>query len=346
VIGLLSLGTAAFAQEPLRAPMITQWGEWLDPHNVLPEYPRPQLVRTDWLNLNGTWEFALLPPNAERPERFTESILVPFPVESALSGVRQHATDEAIWYRRTFTLPSAWDGRRVLLHFGAVDWEARVWVNGELAGEHRGGYDPFTFDITDALQSAETHEVVVRAWDPSDGGQQPHGKQVRDPGGIWYTPSSGIWQTVWLEPVPESHIADLDIEPDLAAATLSITPNFGGSVRDGDRLEVTLLDESARVATVTATLSGGSPTASVDLVVDDPKPWSPDSPFLYDLHVRLWRGNDVIDEVSSYTGLRDIEIGSDQSGDLRLVLNGEPLFHQALAGEWHDTVVAVEARRY
>src|SRR5262245_22931019 len=177
-------------------PLLTRWAKDVAPDRVHPEYPRPQMVRKDWKNLNGLWELAFAKKGEEPPsgKELPERILVPFPVESALSGVMKRA--DHLWYRRTVTVPGDWAGRRVLLHFGAVDWEARVWVNGKKVGEHRGGYDPFSFDVTDALKKSGDQEVVVGVWDPSDGGPQPRGKQVKKPEGIYYTPITGIWQTV------------------------------------------------------------------------------------------------------------------------------------------------------
>lgn len=346
------LGTSVvLAQEPPRSPLTTQWGGMLEAEHVLQAYPRPQLVRDAWLNLNGIWEFALLSPTAERPEQFEDRILVPFPVESALSGVMSSATNKGIWYRRTFAIPEGWNGQRVLLHFGAIDWESQVWVNGALVGEHLGGYDPFFFDITETLLPTGPQEIVVRAWDPSDGGEQPHGKQVRQPGGIWYTASSGIWQTVWLEPVSQSYIADLSFSTDIDAGLVRLTASIGGPVYSEQRLEAVLFDGEDPVATDTVEISDGASHASLELTIDDPKMWSPDSPFLYDLRVRLIHRDEAIDEVQSYTALRSIELGPDQNGDLRLLLNGEPLFHLGVLdqGFWPDglyTAPSDEALRF
>src|SRR4051812_18911936 len=191
---------------PMGAPLMTRWARDVDPAKPLPEYPRPTMVRSEWQNLNGLWDYAIRPKGEGKPEKFDGKILVPFPVESALSGVmKQVGPDNRLWYRRTFTAPAGPAGRRTLLHFGACDWETTVWVNGKELGKHQGGYDPFSFDITDALNTGE-QEIVVSVWDPSDAGPQPRGKQVRQPRGIWYTPTTGIWQTVWLEPVWPTHI--------------------------------------------------------------------------------------------------------------------------------------------
>ncbi len=198
--------TAAQDWAPKQAPLMTKWAKDVTPEKVHPEYPRPQMVRKEWQNLNGLWDYADQAQGRRRSRKdWDGKILVPFPVESALSGVMKHVgPDNRLWYRRTFKVPEKWSGQRVLLHFGAVDWDTTVSVNGKEVGEHRGGYDPFTFDVTDALKKTGENEVVVSVWDPSDAGFQPRGKQVRRPHSIWYTPTTGIWQTVWLEPVPDS----------------------------------------------------------------------------------------------------------------------------------------------
>ena len=188
---------------PGKAPLMTRWAAEVSPTNSLPDYPRPQLVRTDWLSLNGLWDYAITPDSFNRLPPFSTKILVPFPVESALSGVMTNFDEHSkLWYHRTFSVPESWQGRRVRLHFGAVDWHCQVWVDGRAIGQHQGGYDAFTFDITDALRWKGAEEVSVCATDPTEG-DQPRGKQSRKPEGIFYTSSSGIWQTVWLEPVPE-----------------------------------------------------------------------------------------------------------------------------------------------
>ena len=206
---LLLLVPLAWADDwkPAQSPLMTRWAKDVSPHNALPEYPRPQMVRQPWLNLNGLWQVDL---DASRNEALPvgkvlpQKVLVPYPIESALSGVGKHA--DRVWYRRTFQVPAEWKASRVLLHFGAVDWEATVYVNGKQLGTHRGGYDPFSFDITEALKDGTEQELIVKVFDPTNQGDQPRGKQVLDPRGIWYTPATGIWQTVWLEPVPAAQI--------------------------------------------------------------------------------------------------------------------------------------------
>ena len=190
---------------PVFGKIMTRWASEVRPETVHREYPRPQMERAEWLNLNGLWEYAIRPAGEPEPEAFDGHILVPFPAESALSGVRKPVGKEnRLWYRRTFRIPKTWKKKRVLINFEAVDWETRVLVNGEEAGSHKGGYDPFFFDITDHLKRRGDQEIVLSVWDPVNEGTQPRGKQVGNPRGIWYTSVTGIWATVWLEPVPET----------------------------------------------------------------------------------------------------------------------------------------------
>jgi len=313
---------AALAQwQPAAGPLKTRWTAEVSPENAHPEYPRPQMVRRDWMNLNGLWELAIAPKEAAKPEVFPKQILVPFPVESALSGVMRSVSEaDQLWYRRVFTLPRDWAGRRVLLHFGAVDFEAGVWVNGLEIGRHRGGYDGFFFDVTDSLKANGTNELIVSAYDPTDAGTQPRGKQVRKPGGIWYTATSGIWQTVWLEPVGAAYIQDLKITPDFdhgAVTVRATTPLVLGEYA----VEVKVRHRGAVVATV-STVAG----QEAYVKIPRPQPWSPEDPFLYDLEVSLRLGSHAIDHVESYFGLRKISLGKDAKGFTRLCLNNRPYF--------------------
>ena len=337
-------GHDAEAWKPQPGTLLTRWAADVDPALPLPEYPRPQLVRDDWLNLNGPWSYAIT-RSLTPPEVYDGSLLVPFPVESSLSGVMRRVTpDERLWYRRTFEVPDAWRAQRVLLHFGAVDWEATVWVDGVQVGSHRGGYDPFSFDVTDALADHHTHEVVVRVFDPTDAGDQPRGKQVRDPHGIWYTPVTGIWQTVWLESVPEHHIASLRLDPSYEHANVRIV--VGG---DADPERVTL-HATATVGGHVVASTSGRPDRPLQIDVPDPRAWSPDDPFLYDLTLELRHGDEVVDRVASYFGLRDVAI-ADVGGVMRILLNGEALFQYGTLdqGYWPDglyTAPTDEALRY
>ncbi len=325
--------------------LTTQWTEDVSPEAVLPEYPRPQMVRDDWLNLNGRWEYATRRRDTPQPDRFDGEILVPFPVESTLSGVGRRVTEnDHLWYRRSFSVPAEWSGQRVLLHFGAVDWEAVVWVDGKRVGSHRGGYDPFAFDITDALTAASSHQVTIRVWDPSDRGKQPRGKQRQRSGGIWYTPSSGIWQTVWLEPVPPTSISTLKLTPNLEASLLELTVSTRGR-REGHTIEAVALDGDREISRVT-----GRPGALLQLKVEQAKLWSPGSPFLYGLRVKLLKDAQQVDQVASYFGMRKISLGND-GGITRILLNNKPLFQIGPLdqGFWPDglyTAPTDEALRY
>src|SRR5688500_7307029 len=215
---------------PAKGRLMTRWAKDVKPDSVLPEYPRPQMVRKEWQNLNGLWDYAIRPRDEAKPAKWDGKILVPFAAESALSGVMKDVgAANRLWYRRKFALPEKWTGQRVLLHFGAVDWEATVWVNGKEVGTHRGGFDPFSFDLTDALSKTGEQEIVVAAWDPSDAGPQPRGTQGAHPSGIFYTSVTGIWQTVWLEPVPEVRVESLKIVPDVDAGTVRVTVNVAGA---------------------------------------------------------------------------------------------------------------------
>ncbi|MGH7134263.1 MAG: sugar-binding domain-containing protein, partial [Pirellulales bacterium] len=211
--------------QPAKGPLKTRWAKDVDPKQPLNEYPRPQLARETWQNLNGLCDYAILPKDAPRPEKFEGQVLVPYPIESALSGVMKRVgPDQRLWYRLKFTpnLNCTAQQRR-LLHVGAVDWQTEEWLNGQEIGEHRGGYDPFSFDITDAVSGKGEQELVVSVWDPSDAGPQPRGKQVNKPGGIFYTPTTGIWQTVWLETVPAGYVTSLKIVPDLDGKQVKVT---------------------------------------------------------------------------------------------------------------------------
>ncbi|MBK7406156.1 MAG: beta galactosidase jelly roll domain-containing protein [Phycisphaerales bacterium] len=309
--------------QPSKVPLRTRWAADVSPLTPLPEYPRPTLVRSDWLSLNGPWQWAPAPaePNAAPPDSMPGQILVPFPIESALSGVAEH--HEHLWYRRAFEVPAEWQGKRVLLHFGAVDWEAQVWVNGKPIGSHQGGYDPFTFDITDALAGSGPQTLVVRVDDPTDGSTQPRGKQVRKPEGIWYTPTTGIWQSVWIEPVPQASIERLHIEPDYDRQTVTVSVDARGQAKDADVFVVVTVPDEAR--TLSAKVVKPGEPAEIDLSTAF-RPWSPDKPDLYTVLVALESPGGESDNVESYFGVRKIEIKPDAQGITRIHLNNKPTF--------------------
>ncbi|WP_314411892.1 PA14 domain-containing protein [Streptomyces kroppenstedtii] len=308
----------------------TKWGKDVTPANAHREYPRPQLTRDDWKNLNGSWQFAAAEAGERPPvgRQLAEKILVPYPVESQLSGIERH--EDRMWYRRTFTVPKDWkigSKQRLRLNFGAVDWRSEVYVNGTKVADHQGGYDKFSADVTDALEPGSTQELIVGVYDPTDaadGENPPIGKQRLDPSGIWYTPSSGIWQTVWMEPVAADHVDSLALTPDVGAGTLTVAPK---GVRDGVRVTATAYEGKRRVATVSGRT--GSP---LTLRIRDARLWSPDDPFLYDLRVRVGK-----DRVESYFGMRSIAV-ENVEGTPRTVLNGKPVFMMATLdqGFWPD----------
>ncbi len=330
------------APAPAPSTLETRWARDVRPDHVLPEYPRPQLRRPGWRNLNGWWSYALTAGDAPRPAAWDGRILVPFPIESQLSGVRRAVEpSQRLWYRRTFRAPALPGGGRLLLHFGAVDWETTVWVNGREVGVHRGGYDPFTFDITDALRPGASQELVVGVRDPTDSGPQPRGKQVLRPHGIWYTAVTGIWQTVWLEPVPRSYITGLVITPAVSAGAVKVRVETAGGA-PGARVTITALAGRRPVATWS-----GDADSTATLAIPHPRLWSPATPFLYGLRVRLAGG----DAVASYFGMRSIAVAPDSAGVNRLFLNGKPLFEFGTLdqGWWPDglyTAPTEAARRF
>ena len=311
-----------FAQwKPVGDKIKTPWAEKVDPANVLPEYPRPQMVRSQWVNLNGLWDYAIKPIGAMEPKTMDGKILVPFAVESSLSGVQKSLTEkDELWYRRTFSVPAAWKGSNVLLNFGAVDWKADVFVNDILVGSHTGGFTPFSLDITPYLKAKGDQKLVVRVFDGTDKGYQPRGKQVLNPNGIWYTPVSGIWQTVWIEPVAKSHISGIKAIPNLDQKNIAVTV-AAENCTTGDLVEVKILDKGKLVASAT-----GFPGSPLRLGIAEPKLWSPGSPFLYDMKVSLVRNGKKIDEVESYTAMRKFSVGRDADDIVRLELNNEPVF--------------------
>jgi hypothetical protein len=317
-------GTTKAADEWKPAPntIMTPWAEKVDPAHPLPEYPRPQMVRGAWTNLNGLWDYAITEKDAPRPGKWDGKILVPFCIESALSGVKKPLDqNHRLWYRRTFAAPELKDGNRLLLHFGAVDWETHVSVNGKEVGSHQGGYDPFTFDVTDALNKSGDNELVVS--------------------GIYYTPCSGIWQTVWLEPVDEVHVDRLEIIPDLDAQQVRVIPFYESKaprvavivdVLDGERIVGTLRTDNAN--------GGASGSAFTLHGIPGLKPWTPESPNLYGLHVTMLRDGKQVDFVQSYFAFRKYALAKDDNGILRPTLNNKPIFMSGPLdqGFWPDGI--------
>lgn len=307
--------------QPAGDKIKTRWASQIDVNNVLPEYPRPIMERAEWQNLNGLWDYAIQPVGSQKPAGFDGEILVPFAIESSLSGVQKRVgRDNELWYQRTFTVPAKWKNNRILLHFGAVDWKADVWVNDVKVGQHTGGYTPFSFDITPALVNGK-NKLEVKVWDPTDQGFQPRGKQVNKPEGIWYTPVTGIWQTVWLEPVPEKYIENIRITPDIDKKTLSVEA-LVNTTSSADRIEVTVKEGGQVVATAQSINN-----LPVEIAMpENMKLWSPDSPNLYDLEITLWDGAKVVDKVNSYAAMRKYSIKRDDKGIVRLQLNNKDQF--------------------
>lgn len=262
--------------------LVTRWGKQVTPENAWRSYPRPQMKRERWINLNGQWDYAIRPKIEAQPDSMDGKILVPFAVESRLSGVaRKVGPDDRIWYRRSFEVPADWAGQRVVLHFGAVDFEAHVLVNGGVVGSHRGGSDTFDFDITDYLKPG-ANDLVVQVTDPTSAGPQPRGKQQLDPKSIWYTPVSGIWQTVWLEPVPKLHIENVNVTPDIDADLLDVDVALNRSASDQDAVRITARADGKVVSSKLIRAN-----RRTQLPVPNARLWSPDNPYLYDLDVEL-----------------------------------------------------------
>lgn len=340
-ISLLLLVLSQFAVQAqekswslVRERIVTPWAEQVDINAPLPEYPRPQLVRNDnWKNLNGLWNYTIVPKNQKATTKYEGKILVPFAVESALSGVgRRVGKDSVLWYQHNITVPTNMRGKKVLLHFGAVDWQTEVFVNGKSAGKHEGGFDPFSFDITKLLTRSGNQEIKVRVWDPTDDGPQPRGKQINKPDGIWYTPVTGIWQTVWLEAVPETYIESTKQTPDIDAKTLTVSAAVAAA-KPGDQIRVQALAGGKVVAEQVVPAD-----ATAVLKLEDQHLWSPDDPYLYDLKVALVRGSKAVDQVDSYFAMRKISMAPDAAGIQRMLLNNKFLFQYGPLdqGWWPD----------
>ena len=347
--------------------LMTRWGREVTPDNAWRSYPRPQLKRERWLNLNGLWDYAIARDSAPQPARMDGQILVPYPVESKLSRVARKVTpDDRIWYRRSFTVPQEWAGEHIMLNFGAVDFAATIWINGAVVGSHKGGFDTFGFDITDYLKLGQ-NELVVQVADPTSAGTQPRGKQILDPSGIWYTAVSGIWQTVWLEPVPKLHIDDVRATPDIDRGVVDVAVALSGWANDTDAVKLTA---SAGGKVIASTIIRANRRAT--LAIPNARLWSPDDPYLYDLKAelvtvadpyagqeerdrraydaRFTAGEDRTyaaariagaprDTVDAYFAMRKISIGPGRvAGQPAILLNNKPLFQNGTLdqGWWPD----------
>ena len=307
----------------------TRWTDSVNYDCPLPEYPRPQLERKNWQNLNGRFEYAITDLNESFPEKYDGEIIVPFAPECYLSGVgKTIEPDNYLWYRKRFVLKDFFKNKNVILNFGAVDWKCKVYINRTLVTEHTGGYVPFSVDITPYITDGE-NELIVRVFDPTDANWQDRGKQVRKSVGFWYTATSGIWQTVWLEPVSDIYVKKLKITPDIDKSCVNITTDFVGNaiikavVKDGDNV----------------VFAGEIERENAQIKIKDMKTWSPEDPFLYDIAIALCgdSGN-VYDVVSSYFGMRKFSIGYDDKRIPRLYLNNKPYFQNGLLdqGYWSD----------
>ncbi|WP_200976702.1 glycoside hydrolase family 2 protein [Echinicola sp. 20G] len=335
--GLMLAQSLAWAQEgswaPAEGKIMTEWADQVNPENVHQEYPRPHMVREDnWQNLNGLWSYQIQSKGGNAPSSYEGEILVPFAVESALSGVgKTVGKDQELWYKTTFEAKKS-SKERVLLHFGAVDWETEVFVNGTSVGVHQGGYTPFSFDITDALKGRKGNELVVRVWDPTDEGPQPRGKQVNRPHGIWYTPVTGIWQTVWTENVPSSHIVSTKNTADIDAGTLTIETEVE-SAQSSHKVKVKVLSAGEVVSEKVVAVG-----EEAVLPIENAKLWEPGNPFLYDLEVSLVSGNRVVDQIEGYAAMRKVSMELDDDGVQRMLLNNKFVFQYGPLdqGWWPD----------
>jgi hypothetical protein len=314
-------------------PIITKWSQDVDPLKPWLQYPRPDMVRNAWINLNGLWDFAITQKGI-KPEKWDGSILVPYPVESAISGVRKRVNEnQNLWYKRSFSIPNVWNKKHILLNFEACDWETTVWIDGKEAGTHRGGYDPFTFDITATLANKKLHELLVCVWDPTDKGTQPRGKQVSSPGSIWYTPTTGIWQTVWIEPVNESYIASFRTVTDADNGAIMLKTD----VKNAQAGSLTYKIKKEGKTIITAT---GKPEDGIKFFIKDPILWTPDKPFLYDISIELKNNGKTVDHITSYTGIRKISVGKTADGFTRMLLNNEFVYQNGPLdqGFWPDGI--------
>lgn len=318
----LALTLCAQAQwKPAGDKIKTQWAEQINPKSVLPEYPRPQMERTDWVNLNGEWAYAIKPKGEAIPTAYDGNILVPFAIESSLSGVQKEVGENnELWYQRDFAVPANWKNKDILLNFGAVDWKADVFVNDILIGSHQGGFTPFSFNITPYLNGKSNQKLVVRVWDPSDKGFQPRGKQTSRPEGIWYTPVTGIWQTVWLEPVATNHVTSIKAIPNIDNGTMAVTVATSQNCNAGI-VEVKLMDKGNVVAS-----AKGIQGKELRMAVKNPTLWDTTNPYLYDMTVSLSKDGKVVDEVKSYTAFRKISSKRDANGIMRMQLNNKNVF--------------------
>jgi beta-galactosidase/beta-glucuronidase len=341
-------GVQAQSWKAVEGKIISQWAKTVNPENAWQEYPRPQFERAQWKNLNGLWDYAILKTNEIQPKRYQGKILVPFSFESPLSGVGKNIDPEdKMWYRKNFELPKNWSGKDVVIHFEAVDYTCAVWVNDVLVGTHKGGFDRFSFNITPYLKPNRQQKIVLAVEDATNFSSQPRGKQQINASGIYYTPVSGIWQTVWLEAVSsEAYIKQVKTTTNIDENTVTLIPLSNQSLVSGYMVRTTVFFNGEKV-----TSGETKPNMPLTLKIDTPKLWSPDHPHLYDVSMSLMNPSGTeIDRVESYFGMRKISLG-DHKGVKYLFLNNAPLFHYGTLdqGWWPDgllTPPSDKAMRY
>ncbi|GAB6119468.1 glycoside hydrolase family 2 protein [Dysgonomonas termitidis] len=330
-----------------KTKIVSDFALKVTPDNVWQEYPRPIMQRKDWQNLNGLWEYKITQHQENTPSDINEGkILVPFAIESALSGVQKTFLPEhQLWYKRTFSIPGNWEGKNVLLHFGAVDFASQIWINGEKVGSHEGSSDAFTFDITAYLKNGNSQEIIVSVIDSTDTSHQPIGKQTLNPRGIKYTAVSGIWKTVWLEPVSQKSIETFKGSADIDNGTYSIRV-AGRNISGNEKVRITVFDQGKELVSKESKI-----TETLVLGIPDAKRWSPDNPYLYDMKIELVNDNKVVDSVDSYFAMRKISVAKDENGIDRMMLNNEFVFQYGTLdqGWWPDgllTPPSDEALKY
>ncbi|MCJ7648662.1 MAG: beta-galactosidase, partial [Candidatus Lokiarchaeota archaeon] len=319
--------------KPIKDQLLTRWVNDINPNRPLPEYPRPQLERDEWLNLNGLWDYKISPKDVKEVESYDGKILVPYPIESALSGVgKKLKPNQKLWYHRKFIIPENWKEKKILLHFGAVDWESNVWINGNRIGDHKGGYTPFEFDVSNSLNDRE-NEISISIWDPTNKGKQEYGKQSLKPKIIFYTAVSGIWQTIWLEPVPKTYLKNYFLTPDIDNDSIAIETNVVTPEHD-DKLEIVIYDDKWQQ--LTSHIS--KINEKIRISIKSPRLWSPEDPYLYKFLLRIKRGDKIIDEIDSYFGMRKISLSKGVDEIFRIELNNKFIFQYGTLdqGYWPD----------
>jgi len=330
---IAATGTQAQNWTPAKVALTTKWGKQVTPENAWREYPRPQMQRSEWMNLNGLWNYKVLAKGQSSPSDFDGKILVPYCIESSLSGVgKPFLPTQELWYNRKFTVPANWSGKNVLLHFDAVDWETKLWVNGKKVGEHKGGSDPFSFNISPYLNKTGEQQIVLSVWDPTDTDLQPRGKQVLDPKGIWYTAVSGIWQTVWLEPLNKTTIQHFVPTPDIDNSKINFKTTAAG-LTGKEKLHFVIKNAGNIIKDTVAAYA-----ENISVTIPSAKLWTPEHPNIYTMEVELRNNDKVTDQFNTYFAMRKISLGNDKNGYTRLMLNNKPVFQYGTLdqGWWPD----------